>query len=87
MIPLLGAWTMGLILALLALGVFLSFRIFSFPDITTDGSFTLGAVVTAVFLVKGWAPLPATALGFVAGMMAGAATGILHTKFGINGLL
>jgi putative ABC transport system permease protein len=86
-VPLLGAWTMGLILALLALGVFLSFRIFSFPDITTDGSFTLGAVVTAVFLIKGWGPLPATAMGFVAGMLAGATTGILHTKFGINGLL
>jgi putative tryptophan/tyrosine transport system permease protein len=85
--PLLGAWTMGLILALLALGMFLSFRIFSFSDITPDGSFTLGAVVAAVFLIKGWGPLPATALGFAAGMLAGAATGILHTKFGINGLL
>lgn len=87
MIPLLGAWTMGLILALLALGMFLSFRIFSFSDITPDGSFTLGAVVTAVFLINGWGPLPATLLGFGAGMLAGATTGILHTKFGINGLL
>jgi putative tryptophan/tyrosine transport system permease protein len=86
-IPLLGAWTMGLILALLALGMFLSFRIFSFSDITPDGSFTLGAVVAAVFLINGWGPLPATALGFGAGMLAGATTGILHTKFGINGLL
>jgi putative ABC transport system permease protein len=86
-VPLLGAWTMGLILALLALGMFLSFRIFSFSDITPDGSFTLGAVVAAVFLIKGWGPLPATALGLGAGLLAGAATGILHTKFGINGLL
>ena len=86
-IPLLGAWTMGLILALLALGMFLSFRIFAFSDITPDGSFTLGAVVAAVFLIKGWGPLPATALGLGAGLLAGATTGILHTKFGINGLL
>jgi putative ABC transport system permease protein len=78
---------MGLILALLALGMFLSFRIFSFSDITPDGSFTLGGVVAAVFLINGWGPLPATALGFGAGLLAGAATGILHTKFGINGLL
>jgi putative tryptophan/tyrosine transport system permease protein len=86
-IPMLGAWTMGLIFALLALGIFLSFRVFSFSDITPDGSFTLGAVVTAIFLLRGWGPIPATALGFGAGMLAGAATGILHTKFGINGLL
>ena len=44
---LLGASTVGLILALLALGVYLSFRIFNFPDITADGSITLGAAVTA----------------------------------------
>ncbi len=87
MIPMLGAWTMGLIFALLALGVFLSYRIFSFSDITPDGSFTLGAVVTAVFLIEGWGPLPATTLGFAAGMLAGAATGILHTKFGVNAML
>jgi putative tryptophan/tyrosine transport system permease protein len=84
---LLGAWTLGLIMALLALGIFLSFRIFSFADITTDGSFAFGAAITAVCLVRGWGPLPATAAGFCAGMLAGAATGILHTKFGINGLL
>ena len=40
---LIGAWTIGLILALMALGVFISFRIFAFPDITADGSLTLGA--------------------------------------------
>ena len=45
---LLSAWTVGLLLALLALGVYVSFRFFSFPDITADGSFTLGASVAAV---------------------------------------
>jgi putative tryptophan/tyrosine transport system permease protein len=84
---LLGATTIGLILALLALGVYLSFRIFNFPDITADGSITLGASVTAILLVHHWSPWLATLIGFLAGMVAGATTGILHTKFKINGLL
>src|SRR6185369_7218212 len=84
---LLGATTIGLILALLALGVYLSFRIFNFPDITADGSITLGASVTATLLVHRWSPWLATLAGFAAGMMAGTTTGVLHTKFKINGLL
>jgi len=84
---LLGATTIGLILALLALGVYLSFRIFNFPDITADGSITLGAAVTASLLVHQWPPWLATLAGFLAGMAAGTTTGVLHTKFKINGLL
>lgn len=84
---LLGAWTIGLILSLLALGVFVSFRVFRFPDITTDGSITLGAATAAVLLAAGVPPLAATLAGFAAGAAAGAVTGILHTRFGINGLL
>jgi len=84
---LIGALTIGLILSLLALGVFISFRVFSFPDITADGSVTLGASIAAVLLVRGTSPLLATAAGFGGGMLAGATTGILHTKFKINGLL
>jgi putative ABC transport system permease protein len=84
---LLGATTIGLILALLALGVYLSFRIFNFPDITADGSITLGASVTATLLMHHWSPLLATLGGFLAGMIAGTTTGVLHTKFKINGLL
>lgn len=84
---LIGATIVGLILALLALGVYLSFRIFNFADITADGSITLGACVTAVLLAMGYSPLLATSAGFVAGMAAGAVTGILATKFRINGLL
>jgi putative ABC transport system permease protein len=84
---LIGATTIGLILALLALGVYLSFRIFNFPDITADGSITLGAAVTATLLVRGFLPALATLAGFAAGMLAGMTTGILHTKFKINGLL
>ena len=87
MILLLGAFTIGLILALLAFGVYLSFRVFNFPDITAEGSITLGAAVTATLLVRGWGPAAATAVGFVGGMAAGASTGLLHTKCRINGLL
>lgn len=84
---LLGAFTIGLILALLAMGVLISFRIFSMPDITTDGSITLGAAVAAVLLTKGHNPVVATAAGAACGALAGALTGVLHTKFRINALL
>jgi putative ABC transport system permease protein len=87
MLLLIGAFTIGLLLSLLAFGVFISFRIFSFPDITTEGSITLGGAVTGVLIVAGVHPLLATMAAFVAGAMAGATTGILHTKFKINGLL
>jgi len=84
---LIGALTIGFILALLGMGVYLSFRIFSFPDITAEGSITLGASVAATMLVAGWNPWPATLVAFVAGFVAGAVTGALHAKFRINGLL
>ena len=84
---LIGALTIGLILSLLALGVFVSFRIFAFPDITADGSITLGAAVAASLLVRGVNPALATAAGAAAGALAGATTATLHTRFGINGLL
>ena len=64
---LVGSWTVGLILAILALGVFISFRIFAFPDITADGSLTLGAAVAAALIVRGYSPWAATAASMVAG--------------------
>jgi putative tryptophan/tyrosine transport system permease protein len=88
MTVLIGALTIGLILALLALGVFISFRVFAFPDITADGSITLGACVTAALIVqRQMEPMMATLAGFACGLLAGAATGILHTVFKIQGLL
>ena len=84
---LIGAWTIGLILSLLALGVFISVRIFDFPDITTEGSITMGAAVAATLLAKGMDPFLATTAGFCGGALAGATTGILHTKFKIHALL
>lgn len=80
---LIGALIIGLILSLLALGVYISFRIFDFPDITTDGSITTGAAVTAILIVNGFSPFIATGLGFLSGMAAG----VLYTKFKINRLL
>jgi putative ABC transport system permease protein len=84
---LIGSWTIGLILALLALGVFISFRIFAFPDITADGSLTLGASVAAALIAAGHSPWIATAAAMLAGAVAGGVTGGLHTRFQINGLL
>jgi len=84
---LVGTFTIGFILSLLALGVFISFRIFAFPDITADGSVTLGASVAATLLVHGVTPPIASLAAFVAGTLAGACTGTLHTRFKINPLL
>lgn len=84
---LLGALTIGLILSLLAMGVMISFRIFEIPDITTDGSITLGASITAVLLVKDMDPVIATLAGAIGGAIAGTVTGLIHTKFRINSLL
>lgn len=84
---LVGAFTIGLILALLSLGVLVSFRIFGLPDITADGSITLGAAVTATLCAAGVNPILATAAGTLSGALAGALTGVLHTKFKINALL
>jgi len=84
---LIGALTIGLILSLLALGVFISFRIFNFPDITADGSFPLGAAIAATLLVMDLNPILATFAGFCGGLLAGCLTGILHTKCKIHGLL
>ena len=84
---LIATFTIGLILSLLALGVFISFRIFAFPDITADGSVTLGAAVAAILMVRGVSPPLASLAAFAAGMVAGACTGTLHTRFKINPLL
>jgi putative ABC transport system permease protein len=87
MTTLLATWTFGLALGLVALGVFVSYKLFSFPDITTDGSFTLGAVVAAVLLMSGIDPVVATACGAFAGALAGACTGLLHAFLRVEPLL
>jgi putative tryptophan/tyrosine transport system permease protein len=84
---LLGAVTLGLLLALLALGVFLSYRVFHLVDLTADGSFGVGVAVAAALLVGGIPPLTATALAALAGAAAGVVTGALHTRFQVHPLL
>jgi putative ABC transport system permease protein len=83
----LGAFTIGLILSLLSLGMLISFRMIRFTDITVDGSITLGASVCAVCVINGWNPWLATGLALLAGAVAGALTGLLHTKFKVQELL
>lgn len=83
----LGALTIGLILSLLSMGVWLGFRVLRFCDITVDGSITLGASVAAVLLIRGWAPWAATLAGTLAGAAAGLVTGMLHTRFRVPELL
>lgn len=84
---LIGSLTIGLVLSLLALGVLISFRVIAFRDLTVDGSIALGGAVAAALLVKGVHPLVATAAAAVSGALAGTVTGVLHTRFNINGLL
>ncbi|HQV99270.1 MAG TPA: ABC transporter permease [Bacteroidia bacterium] len=83
----LSAVILGLGFASLAMGIFISMRIFNIPDITTDGSFTLGGVVAAVLISGGHSPLVALPIAFLAGAIAGALTGIIHTRLKVNALL
>ncbi|MDO5365515.1 MAG: ABC transporter permease [Streptococcus dysgalactiae] len=70
----------GLFWGILGLGIYLTFRILNFPDMTTEGSFPLGGAVTVTAISLGWNPLVATVLGMVAGALAGLLTGLLYTK-------
>lgn len=77
----------GLIYGLMALGVYISFRVLAFPDLSVDGTFPLGAAVAAALIIGGWDPFLASLVALGAGAAAGAFTGILATKFRIQGLL
>ncbi|MBM4764183.1 ABC transporter permease [Bacillus sp. B15-48] len=86
-IALFGSIEAGAIYALMALGVYLSFRILDFPDLTVDGSFVTGGAVAAIMIVNGSNPFLATLVAIIAGFIAGCFTGLLHTKGKINALL
>ena len=73
-----GALEQGLVYCFMVLGVFITFRVLDFPDLTVDGSLPLGAAVTAALIVNGHSPLVATAAGVGAGICAGTVTGFLH---------
>jgi len=82
-----GPIELGLLYALMALGVYITFRILDFPDLTVDGSFTMGGAIAAVLITNGTNPWLATLVAIAGGMAAGVCTGLLHTKGKINGLL
>jgi len=86
-IAFLGAIETGLLFGLVALGVFLTFRILNFPDLTVDGSLPLGAAVAAALIVSGLDPFFATFMAMVAGAMAGVVTGWLNVRLKILHLL
>lgn len=77
----------GLIFGVMVLGVYITYKVLDFPDLSVDGSFPLGAAVTAPLLGYGIHPLIATIVGFGAGMIAGMITGYLHVKIKITNLL
>lgn len=82
-----GSVEQGIIYAIMALGVYLTFRVLDFPDLTVDGSFVTGAGTAAMMIVLGYNPILATFVATIAGFIAGCMTGILHTKGKINPLL
>lgn len=86
-LAILGSIELGLIYAVMALGVFISFRTLNTPDLTVDGSFVLGAAVSAVICSSGGNPFTAILLAFAFGCLAGAVTVLLNTKLGIQPLL
>lgn len=83
----LGGVNQGLLWGLLAVGVYLTFRILNFPDLTTDGSFSLGGSIVAIAIFQGVNPFLATLFSFFAGAAAGLFTGLLNTKLKIPPIL
>ncbi|HIU64149.1 MAG TPA: ABC transporter permease [Candidatus Avacidaminococcus intestinavium] len=77
----------GLLWALMALGVYLTYRVLDIADLTVEGSFPLGAAVAAAILVEGGSPFVAVLIAAIAGALAGVVTGVLHTKLKIPALL
>ena len=87
MIFYLTALILGLCLSAMGLGIFITMKIFRIPDITTDGSYTLGAAATAILLSQGWPLLPVIGIVVIAGALAGVMTGLVHTRLKIDALL
>lgn len=81
-----GAFELGMILAVMAIGMYISFKVLNTPDLTVDGSFTLGAAVSAVFASSGM-PFLGILMSILAGGIAGMVTGLLQTKLRINPIL
>ena len=80
-------FSQSLVYSFLVLGIMVPFRLISFPDLTSEGSFPLGGCVCAALLLAGYNPILATLVAIAAGGLAGAATALIHLRFGINSLL
>jgi putative ABC transport system permease protein len=82
-----GAVEIGLVYAFVGLGVYFSFRVLDFPDLTVDGTFPLGGAVAAVLIIAGWNPWLATLVAMIAAASGGVVTAILNVRFKILNLL
>ncbi len=82
-----GGLAQGLIWGIMALGVYLTFRILNFADMTCDGSFALGGATAVMLILAGWSPEAVLLISFLCGLLAGLVTGILHTVLGIPDIL
>lgn len=82
-----GAASQGIIWGIMTLGVYITFKVLDFPDLTVDGSFALGGAVSAILISNGMNPFITLIFAFLAGSLAGLATGILNTKLQIPGIL
>jgi putative ABC transport system permease protein len=83
----LGAIALGISMSLVAVGVYITFRSLNFPDLTIDGSFVLGAAITATMLVNGYSPYSTLLFAFILGAIAGACTSLIATGLRMNSLL
>jgi len=79
--------TQSLILSIMALGIYISYKILDFPDLSVDGSFSLGGAIIALSLTNGLSPIVGTLLALICGLISGLITGILHIKLKISNLL
>ena len=82
-----GVMEEGLIYAIMALGLYITYKILDFPDLSVDGTFPMGAAVTAMLILKGVHPALTLLLSFAAGLLAGCITGLIHVKLKVRDLL
>ena len=82
-----GGVAQGLIWGLMALGIYITFRLLDVADLTVDGSFTTGGACTVMLILAGWPAWAALLVALIAGLLAGFCTGMLHTKLGIPAIL
>lgn len=82
-----GVMEEGLIYAIMALGLYITYKILDFPDLSVDGTFPMGEAVTAMLILKGVHPVLTLVLSFAAGLLAGCITGLIHVKLKVRDLL